>query len=56
MRHRQEAVHAHHGRVLITDGAGCAGTDHGLTSCGDSDVAVESLVAPQIQCSFPYVD
>ena len=46
MRHRQEAVHAHHGCVLSTDGAGCAGGDHGLTSGSDSDVAVESLAAP----------
>ena len=49
MRHRQEAVHAHHGRVLITDGAESAGGDHGLTSGGDSDVAVESLAAPMAQ-------
>ena len=46
MGHRQEAVHAYHGCVLITDGAGCADGDHGVTSGGDSDVAVESLAAP----------
>ena len=46
IRHRKEAVQAHHGHVLSTDCAGCVGGDHGLTSGGDSDVAVEPTHYP----------